>query len=322
MSSQTSKSNFSNMRLCRQRRKIWLISIFFIITSLFGLISSSLNPSIGKPLRPGLDFTGGTQITLDRICNVKCEAINTLELSQSLAEINLPSKVDETTPNLFNSKVKLLDESKSVILRLPFLSAEESNIIINKLYKNYGPFSKDSISIDTIGPTLGSQLLKSSLVSILVAFLCISLYINFRYDRRFSFLALLALTHDIIIVCGCFSWFGILFNIEVDSLFAVSLLTIAGYSVNNTVVVFDRIREMSDVSSDLSLHDQIDNAVSATLTRTIYTSGTTLLPLIGLIIWGGSTLYWFAISLSLGVVFGSWSSIALAPSLLSLTRDR
>ena len=100
----------------------------------------------------------------------------------------------------------------------------------------------------------------------------------------------------------------------------MALLPIAGYSVNDTVVVFDRIRERTRLDSELPLSEQIDRAVSATLTRTLYTSGTTLLPLIALILFGGTTLYWFALALALGVVVGSWSSIALAPSLLSLRK--
>ena len=131
-------------------------------------------------------------------------------------------------------------------------------------------------------------------------------------------MALVALAHDVLIVCGIFAWLGLLISLEVDSLFAVALLTIAGYSVNDTVVVFDRIRERTRLDSDLPLSDQIDRAVSATLTRTLYTSGTTLLPLIALILFGGASLYWFAVALSLGVIVGSWSSIALAPSILSL----
>ena len=173
--------------------------------------------------------------------------------------------------------------------------------------------------MEIIGPSLGKQLLKSSLISLLFAFFGIALYINFRYDRRYSFLALFALLHDVLIVCGVFSWLGYIYNVEVDSLFAVSLLTIAGYSVNNTVVVFDRIREKCLIDKQLSFKYQIDNAVSATLTRTLYTSFTTLLPLICILIWGGSSLYWFAFALVIGVIAGSWSSIALAPSLLSIT---
>ena len=185
--------------------------------------------------------------------------------------------------------------------------------------KSFGPFINENTSVEIIGPSLGKQLLKSSLISLLFAFLGIALYINFRYDRRYSFLALFALLHDVLIVCGVFSWLGYIYNVEVDSLFAVSLLTIAGYSVNNTVVVFDRIREKCLIDKQLSFKYQIDNAVGATLTRTLYTSFTTLLPLICILIWGGSSLYWFAFALVIGVIAGSWSSIALAPSLLSIT---
>ena len=185
-----------------------------------------------------------------------------------------------------------------------------------------GPFQTQGQSVDTIGPSLGSQLLLSSLVSLLVAFAGIALYISIRYDGRYAVLALLALAHDVVIVCGIFAWLGLWIGLEVDSLFAVSLLTIAGYSVNDTVVVFDRIRERQREDGDLPINDQVDRAVSATLTRTIYTSGTTLLPLIALILFGGATLYWFAIALALGVIVGSWSSIALAPSLLTIWSGR
>ncbi len=155
----------------------------------------------------------------------------------------------------------------------------------------------------------------------IVAFAGIAFYISIRYDKRYAFLALIALAHDVIIVCGLFSWFGQSLNLEVDSLFAVSILTIAGYSVNDTVVIFDRIREFTKEDSNSLLQDKVDKAISATLARTLYTSGTTLLPLLSLIFFGGSTLYWFSIALAVGVLVGSWSSIALAPSLL-LILDR
>ena len=207
-------------------------------------------------------------------------------------------------------------------IRLPFLSASQSESVVNEVKKSFGPFINENTSVQIIGPSLGKQLLKSSLISLLFAFLGIALYINFRYDRRYSFLALFALLHDILIVCGVFSWLGYFHNVEIDSLFAVSLLTIAGYSVNNTVVVFDRIREKSLIDDQLSFKQQIDKAVGATLTRTLFTSFTTLLPLICILIWGGSTLYWFAFALVIGVIAGSWSSIALAPSLLSITNKK
>ncbi|WP_320674456.1 protein translocase subunit SecF [Prochlorococcus sp. MIT 1341] len=316
------KSSPSNtrirLRLCRNRRLIWLISGTCIFLSALGLILCILNPSIKAPLRPGLDFTGGTQIQLERNCDNECGLINSKLLEDSIKSTILFSEEDNVTTDLSSARVQILDSGKSVVLRLPFISATQSNQIIEKIKPLIGQIQGGSESIETIGPSLGGQLLRSSLISLLVAFSGIALYITFRYDRLYAFLALIALGHDVLIVCGIFAWLGIAINLEVESLFAVALLTIAGYSVNDTVVVFDRIRERSRYDSSLSLAEQIDRAVSATLTRTLYTSGTTLLPLIALILFGGSTLYWFAVALSLGVLVGSWSSIALAPSLLSL----
>ncbi len=288
------------------------------------MLISFKNPNINAPLNLGLDYTGGTQITLERNCIDNCFELNTSEIASKIALLTNKDKnfSQSSSPNLTNSQIQLLDDSKLISIRLPFLTAGQSESVVVELQTSFGPFISENTSVEIIGPSLGKQLLKSSLISLLFAFTGIALYINFRYDRRYSFLALLALFHDVLIVCGVFSWLGCFYNVEVDSLFAVSLLTIAGYSVNNTVVVFDRIREKSNTDSQLSFKYQIDNAVGATLTRTIYTSLTTLLPLICILIWGGSTLYWFAFALIIGVTAGSWSSIALAPSLLSITSNK
>ena len=317
------KSNF-NVQLYKNRKIVWLVSSFLCLLSIIGMLTCFNSSSIKAPLNLGLDYTGGTQITLERSCVDDCIAINTSEISNNILALNSKDKnfSSNNSPNLTRSQIQLLDNSKLISIRLPFLSAAQSEAVVSEVDKFFGPFNYENNSIDIIGPSLGSQLLKSSLISLFFAFLGIALYINFRYDRRYSFLALFALLHDIVIVCGVFSWLGYFLNVEVDSLFAVSLLTIAGYSVNNTVVVFDRIREKSLVDNQVSFKYQIDKAVSVTLTRTIYTSFTTLLPLICILIWGGSTLYWFAFSLVIGVIAGSWSSIALAPSLLSITTKK
>ncbi|WP_269623127.1 protein translocase subunit SecF [Prochlorococcus marinus] len=313
-------NNQNFFSLSRQRYKVWTISGFAILISLIGLISSWLNPSIGLPLRAGLDFTGGTQIRLERKCQKECGLISTISISNALNDI---SDSNEGIPyqKLDGARIQFLDGYKSLLIRTPTLSAFESKKVIDSVVNIAGPFDEGGQSIETIGPTLGKKLLRTSLISLLVAFLLISTYISIRFDRKYAFLALLALSHDVIIVCGVFAWLGIFQNIEVNSLFAVALLTIAGYSVNDTVVVFDRVREINRSKINLSLKQKIDLAVSATLTRTLYTTGTTLLPLLALIFFGGTTLYWFAIALALGVIVGSWSSIALAPSLLSLSND-
>jgi preprotein translocase subunit SecF len=208
------------------------------------------------------------------------------------------------------------------VIRLPVLAADQSQAVIAGIDRLAGPLKTTGISVNTIGPTLGSQLLQGSLVSLLVSFAAIALYITFRYDRVFAFLAIVTLAHDVIITCGLFAWLGIFFGIEVDSLFAVSLITVAGYSVTDTVVVFDRIREQKKALGQLPLIEQVDVAVDATLTRSLYTSLTTLLPLLGLIFFGGASLFWFAVALAVGIAVGSWSSIGVAPTLLPVLSRR
>ena len=317
------KSNL-NVQLYKNRKVVWIISSSLSLLSIIGMLICFKTPTINAPLNLGLDYTGGTQITLERSCDDVCIGLNTREIAKSISSLttNDSNFSKNSSPKLTRSKIQLLDNSKLISIRLPFLSAGQSESVVADMIKSYGPFIRENTSVEIIGPSLGKQLLKSSLISLFFSFLGIALYINFRYDRRYSFLALLALFHDVLIVCGVFSWLGYFYNIEVDSLFAVSLLTIAGYSVNNTVVVFDRIREKSLIENQLSFKYQIDKAVGATLTRTLYTSLTTLLPLVCILIWGGSTLYWFAFALFVGVIAGSWSSIALAPSLLSISTKK
>ena len=304
--------------LSSMRRRVWLISAAVVVVSLIGLLLSWLDPAIRAPLRPGLDFTGGTQIQLERNCDPACADLKAIAVSDVIRDLALPQEGSTPLPQLNAPRVQLLDAGQSLLLRLPTLSAAQGQAVIEAVEPVAGPFKDGGQSVDTIGPSLGRQLLQSSLVSLLVAFAGIAVYISFRYDRRYALLALVALAHDVVIVCGIFAWLGLFLQLEVDSLFAVALLTIAGYSVNDTVVVFDRIRERTQQGSDLPLSLQVDQAVSATLTRTLYTSGTTLMPLLALVFFGGATLYWFAIALAMGVVVGSWSSIALAPSLLTL----
>ena len=308
-------------RISRHRRLAWVGSLLACGLSLLGLALCWLNPSIGAPLRPGLDFTGGTQVQVERDC-APCKPITALEIRQGLGRLDLPSPAGESVPNLGSASVQVLDGGRSLVLRLPALEAEQSKVLVDALAGQFGPLRASGTSVNTIGPTLGSRLLQGSLISLLVSFAGIAVYISFSYSGVFAFLALLCLAHDVLITCGLFAWLGLLQGIEVDSLFAVSLITVAGYSVTDTVVVYDRIREQRRALGELSLVDQVDVAVDATLTRSLYTSFTTLLPLVALIFFGGSTLFWFAVALTVGIAVGSWSSIGVAPTLLPVLSKR
>ncbi|WP_216902850.1 protein translocase subunit SecF [Synechococcus sp. CCY 9618] len=308
-------------RINRHRRLAWTGSVLACGLSLLGLALCWLNPSIHAPLKPGLDFTGGTQVQVERDC-APCTAITAPEIRQSLARLNLPVAEGEQPPNLDGASVQVLDGGRSLLLRLPTLAADQSSALVTQLSSSFGPLRASGTSVNTIGPTLGSRLLRGSMISLLVSFVGIAVYISFNYSGIFAFLALLCLAHDVLITCGLFAWLGLLQGVEVDSLFAVSLITVAGYSVTDTVVVYDRIREQRRTMAELPLVDQVDVAVDATLTRSIYTSITTLMPLVALIFFGGSTLFWFAVALTVGIAVGSWSSIGLAPTLLPVMSKR
>lgn len=310
------------LRINRHRRIAWIGSLLACALSLAGLALSWANPAIHSPLKPGLDFTGGTQIQVERRCGSDCGALTVPQVQRALASLSLAADSGEQSPNLGSAGVQSLDGGRSLLLRLPALSAQQSGQLLEGLTAVTGPLEDRGTAINTIGPTLGSQLLRGSVISLLVSFAAIAAYITFMYNGIFAFLALLCLAHDVLITCGLFAWLGLLQGVEVDSLFAVSLITVAGYSVTDTVVVYDRIREQKKLLASLPLTEQVDVAVDATLTRSLYTSLTTLLPLVGLALFGGSSLYWFAIALIVGIAVGSWSSIGLAPTLLPVLSRR
>jgi len=311
-------------RISRYRTVAWWGSALACLLSLVGMVLCWLSPTIGLPLKPGLDFTGGTQIQLERQCTPACLPLKANQVQERLRQLNGASVEQQNAPlpSLDTAQVQLLDGGRSLLIRLPELTPEQANLVTTSLASVLGPLNPAGTAVNTIGPTLGDQLLRGSLVSLLVSFAAIAAYITFRYDRVYAALALVCLAHDVLITCGVFAWLGLLRGVEVDSLFAVSLITVAGYSVTDTVVVFDRIREQQTTLAALPVVDQVDVAVDATLTRSLYTSLTTLLPLLALIFFGGSTLFWFAIALTVGISVGSWSSIGVAPTLLPVFARR
>ena len=296
--------------LIQIKKKVWTLSIFLITFSFVGILISTFYPSIKKPINLGMDYLGGNEIRLERICSSDCSPITSDKLITELRIINNES-------NLINNiRFQIQNNNSLISIRTPFLSIDSSEKLINDINKIVGPINFDSKISRSIGPKLGKDLLINGGISLFVSLVAISLYISIRFDKKFSLLALSALFHDLFIVFGLFSWLGIIFSIEVNSLFAVALLTIAGYSVNDTVVIFDRIRENNKSNDNLNFNQIIEISVNESLRRTLFTSLTTIIPLLTLIIFGSYSLYWFSVALVLGILIGSYSSILLAPSLL------
>ncbi len=299
----------------KQRSLWWTISGSIVLSGLIAMVISWSRPDIGAPLRPSLDFIGGTRLQLELDCTIpnNCnEAINV-------------GAVREITNNegLGNSSIQVVGEEKQALdIRTKTLDVDTRTKLITALSAEFGKFDPDSTQIDTVGPTLGRQIFTSGLSALLVAFFGITVYLTFRFQFDYAVFAFVALFHDILVTVGIFSILGLVAGVEVDSLFLVALLTIIGFSVNDTVVIYDRVREVIKRYPGESIDQIVDNAVNQTLTRSINTTVTTLLPLVGILIFGGETLKYLALALIIGFVAGSYSSIFIASTLLAWWRER
>lgn len=299
-----------------KQQKFWWT--FSAIGILFGIIGMIISFNIlHAPLRPSLDFVGGTRIQLELSCAAQknCQApINTAPVQEILNQEKLGS-----------SSVQVLDQY-SLSIRTETLEPEKRNQLINSLNQKIGQFDPQSIQIDTVGPTIGKELFRSGILALIISFVGIVVYLTFRFQLDYAVFAILALVHDVLVTCGFFAILGLVANVEVDSLFLVALLTIIGFSVNDTVVIYDRIRENLEQDQKegnlRSIEQIVDDAVNQTLTRSINTSLTALLPLIAIFIFGGDTLKYFSLALIIGFVSGSYSSIFFASTLLAWWRKR
>ena len=201
---------------------------------------------------------------------------------------------------------------------------EKNNNQINKITAvlSQNTTAPQLISTTSVGPTLGKELLKNSLAALLLAFLGIVIYISFRFQADYAIIALLALFHDAVFVVGVFSILGILYGVQVDSLFITAILTVVGFSVHDTIVVFDRIRENNRfLAKKYSSGEIINASVNQTLARSVNTSLTTLLTLLALYFFGGATTKDFVLAMILGIIAGTYSSIFFASVLLAWDKE-
>jgi preprotein translocase subunit SecF len=211
-------------------------------------------------------------------------------------------------------------EQHALSIRTSTLDVETRSKLLAALNEKVGSFTTSQI--DSVGPTLGRQIFTSGLLALLVSFAGIMGYLSLRFQFDYAVFAIIALLHDVLITTGIFAILGLVFGVEVDSLFIVSLLTIVGFSVNDTVVIYDRIRETIQIDGDRSINEIVDDAVNQTLGRSINTTLTTLLPLTAIFFLGGETLKFFALALMIGFVAGAYSSIFIASTLLAWWRKR
>lgn len=303
------------LNVIKQRSLWWSISAVIILAGAIAMIISLAKPDIRAPLRPSLDFIGGTRLQLELDCSKSDSCSQALDISEIRQVI--------TDLSLGNSSIQIVGEEKhSLDLRTKTLNVDDRSQLQTALTEKFGSFDPDKTQIDTVGPTLGRQIFVSGLSALLVAFVGITLYLTYRFQFDFAVFAFAALFHDVLITMGIFSILGLTIGLEVNSLFLVALLTIIGFSVNDTVVIYDRVREGIKRNPGETIDTIVDDAVNQTLARSINTTLTTLLPLVAILIFGGETLKFFALALIVGFLAGAYSSIFIASTLLAWWRDR
>jgi preprotein translocase subunit SecF len=289
---------------------------------IFGLISSvlffgSVAALVILGLRPGIDFTGGIQLTLlyppgttVDLENVRAQVNQVLSEVGSKAAFYLQRVSAER--QLENGEravldgvmvtVRTTDEAVAEKLRQKFISPSEGSGLVP-------PFE---YSVTTIGAQVSKEIVNRAWQAILVALAGMLVYIAIRFRLRYGIAAVLALVHDVVITLGVFS----VARLEINLPVIAALLTVVGYSINDTIVVFDRIRENVRLQKKTPLWDVINRSINQTLTRTLNTSGTTLVPVVILLVLGGVALREFMVAMLCGVIVGTYSSIGIASPIL------
>lgn len=304
------------LQVIRQRNVWWAISSALILAGIVAMFISW--KQIGAPLRPGLDFVGGTRLQFELDCSkadncqkpIDIAAVRSVMDAEGLGSSNIQAITDRSGKQV------------GVTIRTAPLNGEQRNQIQSALSEKLGTFDPSKTQIDTVGPVIGQQLFSAGLLALIVSFVGITIYLSLRFQLDYAIFAIVALFHDILITVGIFAILGLLFNVEVDSLFIVALLTIVGFSVNDTVVIYDRVRETIALNPERHIDDIVDAAVNSTLARSINTTLTTLLTLFSIFFFGGETLKLFALALIIGFTMGAYSSIFIASTLLALWRER
>lgn len=274
------------MNFLRHSKAAFIFAAIMVALSLILLFVPGLNL--------GVDFTGG--------------AILERQVSQPVTTDQVTKVLDEAVPHvdLSGAVVQLLDEPNQFMIRTKELSNSEILSIDQAFENEFGDLVE--LRTDVVGPVVGKELIQKALIAIVISAIGILAYISVRFEYRFATTAVLCLLHDVLIVVGFFALTGR----EINSPFVAAVLTVLGYSINNTIVIFDRIRENLRLQKKQSYAELVNTSLNQSLSRSINTSITTFLVVLMLVLFGGSAIQDFAFALLIGILFGTFSSLFLA----------
>jgi len=292
----------AHYRFIESRKKAYVVSAIVLLVGISGMIYNIV--SIGSWQNYGVDFTGGSVI------QVHFEQPTTAaQLRAALGGVDAPPISRFGEENEFTIRMPLQDENIDAVVQG----------VTDQLEVSFGAANFRVLRTESVGPTIGAELEQKAVLAILFSFVLTLIYLAFRFETRFGLAAVIATVHDIMIALG----FIALFRVEIALPTVAAILTIVGYSLNDTIVVFDRIRENLNAKGGRKEDpvDLVNRSINETLPRTVLTSGTTLAVLLALLILGGAVIRPFTIVLILGVVIGTYSSIFVAsPALLEIQK--
>ena len=291
--------------------KKWLYFLLSGLVIVPGIVSLFL-----WGIRPSIEFTGGTLIEYRISPHQDSEKTNTqkqLSVDEVKKTVEAQSiemgSIQNTSQNTYLFRLKPIDET-------------QHQKIVQALNEKYGDVKE--IRFETVGPTIGAETTKNAAKSVFVASVAIVIYIAWAFRKipssyssfKFGICAVVALIHDVLLVIGIFSLLGHFYHVEVDNLFITSLLTIMGFSVHDTIVVFDRIRENLNKMMNAPFSQVVNESILQTLARSLSTSLTVIMTLTALLLFGGESIRWFIVALLVGIISGTYSSIFNASPLL------
>jgi preprotein translocase subunit SecF len=282
------------------KRWLFLVSELLVIIGIVSLIVSQIQ--LGTPLRLGIDFTGGTAMTLSFAPQVEQH-----QLRQQLANLGYSEAVIQRSGDDFLIRVKEMSLPERGALIEALQTSLSSNITV-----------RDQ---DTVSPLVAADTTRNALIAVIIAAVAMLFYIVWAFRRmprsfRWGACAVICLIHDVFITAGIFALLGLLAGVAIDALFITGLLAVVGYSINDTVVVFDRVRENMSKRLRADFANTVNDSIVETLGRSVNTSLTTLLVILALFLFGGATIHYFVLVLLLGISIGTYSSTCIAGPLL------
>lgn len=272
------------MQLIEKRKWFYIFSSILVIAGIVSMFMQGFNWSI--------DFTGGSLLRYKMDSSITADQVrNTVSDLKMVKEVSVQKSGSE-----FYIRTNELDQEQTAQMTAG-LKEKFQNVTLE--------------SAESVGATIGSELARNALIAIGIALVLMLIYITFRFELAFGLAAVLALFHDVLIVLGLFS----IFQWEVSSYFVAAILTIVGYSINDTIVIFDRVRENLLTRKKEALNTLLNRSIMQTMNRSINTVLTVLMPLVTLLLFGGSTIKIFVVALLVGFIFGMYSSICVASPL-------